>query len=187
MGGRRLIYFIQDEGVNHIKIGFTEQTLPARMGQLDTGCPSRMVMLCTIEGDRKKEDELHERFKDAWVKGEWFRPVPALVQFIAENYVASQATQPVESLSEIERNAVCAIIGQLRLHGPEAFSLRTNPSRADGVSNLAFWVHQAKGIEGMRRVYDAVEEQVCKEWPDDSEHIMYILDHRFDGIGEWYA
>lgn len=87
-----MIYFIQDEVTTHIKIGFTDHPPEDRVAQLQTGSPSKLVLLASCVGDRSTEDELHERFKDARVHGEWFRPVPALLQFI----IAGSHAPPVD-------------------------------------------------------------------------------------------
>jgi hypothetical protein len=78
-----MIYFIQDEHLGHIKIGFTDGPDAAvRLKQLQTGSPVGLVLLMTIEGDRETEAMAHEKFASARVHGEWFRPVPDLISFM---------------------------------------------------------------------------------------------------------
>jgi hypothetical protein len=35
-----------------------------------------------VEGDRSKEAELHERFREFWIRGEWFRDEGAVADFV---------------------------------------------------------------------------------------------------------
>ncbi len=82
-----MIYFIQDEATFHIKIGFTDGKPKDRLTALQTGCPSRIVLLASIEGDREKEKSLHARFAAHRVVGEWFNPSPALISFLLQGLV----------------------------------------------------------------------------------------------------
>lgn len=82
--GKAVIYFVQDQSVHHIKIGFTDGDPEGRLKALQTGSPTGLVLLLTIPGDRTKERELHERFAAARVHGEWFKPTPELLAFMLE-------------------------------------------------------------------------------------------------------
>ena len=78
-----MIYFAQDSGDFSIKIGYTSKPEPdARLPGLQTGNPRRLVVLATMPGEMADEEALHERFASARLHGEWFRPVPELLQFI---------------------------------------------------------------------------------------------------------
>ena len=93
-----MIYFIQDTSVLNIKIGFTGAAdAEDRLRQLQTGSPSGLILLATIPGEQKDEHALHERFKDARVHGEWFKPVPDLIRFMLDNraYQACATTRLV--------------------------------------------------------------------------------------------
>lgn len=88
-----MIYFIQDQTANLIKVGFTGgDSADDRMKALQTGSPVGLVLLLTLPGERSVETQLHQRFAAARVHGEWFRPVPDLVQFMLEAK-AAQAKQ----------------------------------------------------------------------------------------------
>lgn len=85
-----MIYFIRDEATQHIKIGFTAGDGEKRRSDLQAACPGQLVLLLQMEGSRKHETAWHERFSSARERGEWFRPVPKLLQAI-EDVKASQA------------------------------------------------------------------------------------------------
>ncbi|MGB1286709.1 MAG: GIY-YIG nuclease family protein [Aggregatilineales bacterium] len=44
-----------------------------------------MTLLTTIEGDQTLERELHQRFADHRLNGEWFEPVDELLLYIASH------------------------------------------------------------------------------------------------------
>lgn len=75
-----MIYFIQAEGLGHIKIGFTDHddTLQ-RLVQLQTGSPVPLRLLGTIPGTLNDEKTLHRRFASDRVQGEWFKPSTKLL------------------------------------------------------------------------------------------------------------
>lgn len=78
-----MIYFAQDESTLHIKIGFTDaDDATERVRQLQTGNPSPIILLCSTPGDRDFERLLHQKYAAARVAGEWFRPVPRLLELL---------------------------------------------------------------------------------------------------------
>jgi hypothetical protein len=84
-GDFSVIYFIQDETLNLIKIGFTDaDDATPRLRALQTGNPSVLVLLITMLGSKEIEAQLHTRFASARERGEWFRPVPELMRFLLQ-------------------------------------------------------------------------------------------------------
>jgi len=83
-----MIYFICDEATQHIKIGFTAGDSEDRLRDLQTGCSGQLVLLLQIAGPRQLETAWHERFAGARERGEWFRPVPELLQAIDHEMAA---------------------------------------------------------------------------------------------------
>lgn len=83
-----MIYFTQDSGSLNIKIGFTEkEDLPAaeaRAKNLQTGNPSKLVVLAVMPGTKQDEKTLHEKFDKHCVGGEWFRPIPDVLKLVAK-------------------------------------------------------------------------------------------------------
>lgn len=79
-----MIYFIQADGVGHVKIGFTANDDAAvRLATLQVGSPVPLKLLGTIPGTLGDEKNLHRRFASARVHGEWFRPIPELLALIS--------------------------------------------------------------------------------------------------------
>ena len=79
------VYFIQQECSDGlIKIGYTSRGVKSRVAALSTGIPYKLTVLKTIEGDLRKEAELHTKFKEDRVNPnrEWFYPSNELLEFI---------------------------------------------------------------------------------------------------------
>lgn len=53
------------------KIGFSNDP-NKRLSQVQTGCPFKIVRGLMIEGGAEKEKELHQKYKDYRLEGEWF-------------------------------------------------------------------------------------------------------------------
>jgi hypothetical protein len=80
-----VIYFIQAEGIGHIKIGFTDGTdADSRLATLQTGSPVPLRVLHTMPGTMEDEKNLHRRFASASAGGEWFKAIPELLAMIPE-------------------------------------------------------------------------------------------------------
>lgn len=81
-----VVYFVELNG--HIKIG-TTTNMKQRLATLNTGGPTPVRLLATIEGNREMEQRLHKRFAHLRVNGEWFEHRDELASFIAR--VVAQA------------------------------------------------------------------------------------------------
>lgn len=77
------VYFIQSGAAGAIKIGKAFSP-GVRLAELQTACPSTLRLLGSIPGDVLDERELHARFSDDRVRGEWFAPSAKLLSFIEE-------------------------------------------------------------------------------------------------------
>jgi hypothetical protein len=75
------VYFIQSG--DHIKIGKSNNPWK-RFDSLQTGSPAPLKMLAIMPGDIETEEELHERFSELSVRGEWFRATSELIRFAAK-------------------------------------------------------------------------------------------------------
>lgn len=77
------IYFAQAEGGGPIKIGSAHRPY-LRLGQLQVGNPNRLRLVGIMRAeDRFAEEALQCRFEAHRIRGEWFEPVPQLVELIA--------------------------------------------------------------------------------------------------------
>lgn len=77
-----MIYFIQCQSTQLIKIGFTEGDPEHRLGSLQTGSAAGLLLLFTMPGGRDQEKELHKQFLASRERGEWFRPTHEVLSFI---------------------------------------------------------------------------------------------------------
>lgn len=75
------VYFIQPTVGGLIKIGAAVDP-QVRLRHLQTGCPVELALLATMPGTKKTEAELHARFADARIRGEWFEPTESLLAYI---------------------------------------------------------------------------------------------------------
>jgi hypothetical protein len=79
------VYFVQAGGpTGFIKIGFAEH-VESRLRKLRPDCPLAIELLLAVAGDRRRERELHEQFRDLHVRHEWHRPAEPLLQFVREH------------------------------------------------------------------------------------------------------
>jgi hypothetical protein len=80
------IYFIGCTETLRLKIGFTNRSVYDRLAALQTGSPTRLVLLGYIPGTFESEQNTHARFAAERIRGEWFRISPRL--FAHLNFVA---------------------------------------------------------------------------------------------------
>lgn len=93
-----MVYFIQSsEG--SIKIGYS-QNIQKRLKSLQTNHSSSLQLLGIIKGDKQKEKEIHNLFKNSRIKGEWFFPSYQVLKFIKENTTLDL----VDSTDKIDHN-----------------------------------------------------------------------------------
>ena len=82
----RTVYFLQASS-GPIKIGITKN-LVVRLKSLDISNYATLKLIHSIETQKVKamwiEEKLHRIFKDACIKGEWFRPEQDLLNSIAQ-------------------------------------------------------------------------------------------------------
>ena len=77
------VYFIMSDKTQAIKIGFTGGNVKNRLSALQTAHPYKLKVLATLNGNRSYEKELHQRFAQFRLEGEWFEPHPDLLAFIS--------------------------------------------------------------------------------------------------------
>ena len=76
-----MIYFVKCAATQLVKIGYSA-TPDKRFAQLCVGSASPLVLLGVIEGGQDKEREIHQRFAEHRVRGEWFALNAALQSVI---------------------------------------------------------------------------------------------------------
>jgi hypothetical protein len=75
------IYFIQAE-TGEVKIGYTGADPETRLQTIQGNSPCKLTLLAAIKGSREKELLIHAQFKKHRLHGEWFAPVPSLLEFM---------------------------------------------------------------------------------------------------------
>jgi T5orf172 domain. len=90
------VYFIRNGKA--IKIGFTTD-LDQRLRKLQTASSTPLEVMGSIPGTIQDEQNLHRRFYNLNVHGEWFRGHPSLMAYIRE---ATKAPEPVVEIEPAE-------------------------------------------------------------------------------------
>ncbi len=76
------VYFIAD-AYGHVKIGYAT-SVQDRFRDLQVAHASELTILLDIPGGPKLEKELHQRFADHRVRGEWFALSSEILEYIAD-------------------------------------------------------------------------------------------------------
>lgn len=84
-----MIYFIQHGITGPVKIGHATKDVRHRLQSLQTASPVKLVLLGVMDGDRKREKEVHAVFAEYRIRGEWFILSKMLLSFIDDNSVKS--------------------------------------------------------------------------------------------------
>lgn len=95
------VYFIACVDSGRCKIGFTAKPVEKRLANLQTGSSGELVMIARHPGTVESERELHARFSDCRLHGEWFQPNDDLRAYIlattlAMSLIALQDGLPLE-------------------------------------------------------------------------------------------
>jgi DNA-binding phage protein len=88
-----VIYFIETQGL--VKIGYSNDPR-RRFHNLSIGCPTKCTLIGVIDGSMADEKNIHEKFKDSRVRGEWFTFTPEINAFIAAKAVDEILSTDVE-------------------------------------------------------------------------------------------
>ena len=68
------VYLVHCKGTTFYKIGISKLDYHLRLSALQSGCPFELEMIYVIHSSnyRKSEQEVHHKFRDKCVRGEWF-------------------------------------------------------------------------------------------------------------------
>ncbi|NIA72299.1 hypothetical protein HBA54_27285 [Pelagibius litoralis] len=81
------VYFAQAGDAGPIKIGFASD-VEKRLAGLQTGNPEPIRLLNIVpDGTRSLEARIHAKFGEHRLRGEWFRPAPEVLEFVADPQV----------------------------------------------------------------------------------------------------
>lgn len=73
------VYFAQAGDGGHVKIGYTGFPTE-RYQELQTDNSLRVTIIASFPGSKVEEKALHVRFNAHRIRGEWFHPVPELLE-----------------------------------------------------------------------------------------------------------
>lgn len=133
MNGNRpmTVYFVKPVGLaGPIKIGCTTM-LDKRLVMLGAWVPFPLEVLATVPGSFKLENNIQDCFTHAHIRGEWFNPVPELVEAIRK--IASG--MPVEQAIDLSKRQPGR---KRRTWGPEHTRRRSVRSRVIMAERRAF-------------------------------------------------
>jgi hypothetical protein len=82
-GPSSVVYFAQENVNDAIKIGTSTQ-VKKRIRSLEQFYRCTITILATVVGRHRVESWMHYRFERYRLYGEWFRPAPELLAYIAE-------------------------------------------------------------------------------------------------------
>jgi predicted GIY-YIG superfamily endonuclease len=88
--GSGYVYLIKCEGVNYYKIGISKSTPKNRLSNLQSGCPFKLDYVTIVHCDHYSliEAQLHRKYRDKNIRGEWFELSPTdlidVIEFLNE-------------------------------------------------------------------------------------------------------
>lgn len=137
-------YFVQSVNGGPIKIGFTTRKPNERLAALQTGAPVELRIVGLLHGNCERE--MHERFKDARLHGEWFMPAKQLVQFILNDAQPPRVAQVQQEVQlKLEGKAV-KVVDAIEKHvGPAWFD--TVLKNDDDITDKLLAAHQWPDID----------------------------------------
>ena len=77
-----MIYFIQAGRKGPVKIGYTKNNIRDRLKNLQAATAEKLHLIGVLPGEVRNEKELHVKFKDLNIHGEWYKPETELIQYI---------------------------------------------------------------------------------------------------------
>ncbi len=95
-----MVYLIADTEKRWCKIGYSA-TPKKRISGIQTASPLKIEIISIIAGDTTDEKELHKKFKDKRLNGEWFKYDEEIINYIRE--------QPQKSIND-EEYTECAYV-----------------------------------------------------------------------------
>jgi hypothetical protein len=95
LGEESYIYIVRAGDDGPVKIGWTANP-KARLSYLAVDNPAPLRLLALTSGSMKEEKELHRRFAEHRIRGEWYRPEKELLDF-ADQLMSGQLVAQLEA------------------------------------------------------------------------------------------
>lgn len=96
-----MIYIFGDD--NLVKIGFSDN-VKKRFNDIRVSIPYKIYPMLVINGGRKDEKILHDKFKPNAMRGEWFTLSHEIKQFISDNEYQNRKYEFFESENDFDCN-----------------------------------------------------------------------------------
>jgi len=107
-----MIYFIQSGDNGSIKIGETNN-INRRLATLQVGTSEKLTLLGFLDNDLETEKDMHLKFSEYRLRGEWFKPAKELLEYIQNNCKEVNFFQLV---SESTKEIFCNCYGELMVY-----------------------------------------------------------------------
>ncbi len=141
------VYFIQCEETKAVKIG-TSRDPEKRLLQLQTASPGKLTILGTVPGNKYREAELHNRFADRHVRGEWYSVTTEEVKAIVEPDIATDPDFAFEAGEEVPPDPAFTLEPRWKVEQDRADRLIAAIYRrhVDGMCPEAEWAEELTGL-----------------------------------------
>src|SRR3972149_10887905 len=102
------LYFIQMEGADYYKIGYTDSQPESRIAPLQTACPRKLTLLAVANGELADESALHAAYQDRRTDGgeEWFSLTPddvtQVIQRMERHEHSDQDQRPIDGATTFD-------------------------------------------------------------------------------------
>lgn len=81
---------------NEVKIGYTGASPISRVSSLQTGCPDKITLYHVLpKGTVYFETELHRKFRQYRIRGEWFSLSPDIVRFVERSKTTQRIVKEI--------------------------------------------------------------------------------------------
>jgi hypothetical protein len=107
-----MVYFIEAEGVNLVKIGCTDRDVESRLRELQTASPHPLVLAGSTEGSHELEKHFHDAFAHLRTVGEWFR-IDDELRFVMRS--AKWMFRPIDILEAALKRTYESLVMRLNL------------------------------------------------------------------------
>lgn len=94
------IYFVEAQGTDRVKVGFTNREVLDRLYDIRRTCPVPLILRATFVGGRLEEKKIHKNlFSRGWHShGEWFLATPVLTHLQLSGIELENQIVPVANL-----------------------------------------------------------------------------------------
>lgn len=127
------VYFVQVGESGPIKIG-TATDVARRIQSIQCAHHEPVKVLGVMEGGLKKERDMHGKFAESRIRGEWFKPTSDIIEFVESN------CDPVPARAPSGYSPGRSVIIALRLK-PDVHTRWQSYANTCGVS-LSEWIRQ---------------------------------------------